>query len=197
PAARQGSTCQTCHMPERRHIWRGIHDPDTVRKGIRRELEVKRLADGRLEVLASITAPGVGHYFPTYVVPKVLVSLHLLAAGKERELGRLVIGRTVSADMAREWSDTRIPPGGRSLLSARAAAPASAYRIEMRTEIQPGEHYVRMYRAMLLNNPDMDATAQALLRQALRETEAANYRLDSVTAAGPTSPGEVTRAIAK
>ena len=197
PAARQGSTCQTCHMPERRHIWRGIHDPDTVRKGIRRELEVKRLADGRLEVLASITAPGVGHYFPTYVVPKVLVSLHLLAAGKERELGRLVIGRTVSADMVREWSDTRIHPGGRSLLSAKAVAPTSAYRIEMRVEIMPGEHYVRMYRAMLLNNPDMDATAQALLRQALRETEAANYRLDSVTAAGPTNPGDVTRAIAK
>ncbi|MHB1619935.1 MAG: multiheme c-type cytochrome [Sulfuricella sp.] len=195
PAAREGSTCQTCHMPDGRHIWRGIHDPEVVRKGLRRELEVKRLAGGRLEVLASITAPGVGHYFPTYVVPKVLVSLHLLAAGKEREIARLVIGRTVSVDMDREWSDTRIPPGGRSQLSAQVMAPPVAYRIEMRMEIEPGEHYARMYRAILQKNPDMDATTQVLLREALRETEAANYSLDNVVVAGPTKLGEVSTVI--
>ncbi|MHB1591552.1 MAG: hypothetical protein ACYCTW_08465, partial [Sulfuricella sp.] len=168
---------------------------EVVRKGLRRELEVKRLAGGRLEVLASITAPGVGHYFPTYVVPKVLVSLHLLAAGKEREIARLVIGRTVSVDMDREWSDTRIPPGGRSQLSAQVMAPPVAYRIEMRMEIEPGEHYARMYRAILQKNPDMDATTQVLLREALRETEAANYSLDNVVVAGPTKLGEVSTVI--
>ncbi|MDA8363683.1 MAG: multiheme c-type cytochrome, partial [Gammaproteobacteria bacterium] len=25
--AREGVTCQSCHMPHRRHLWRGIHDP--------------------------------------------------------------------------------------------------------------------------------------------------------------------------
>lgn len=197
PAARKGDTCQTCHMPEKRHIWRGIHDPDTVRNGIRREIQVKRLGNDQLEVLASITAPGVGHYFPTYVVPKVLVSLHLLAAGEDREIGRMVIGRTVSADMVREWSDTRIPPGGRSLLSAKATAPTTPYSVEMRMEVQPGEHYIRMYRAMLMTNPDMDTTTSAMLRQALRETEEANYHLDSVTAAGPGKAGGVSQATAK
>ena len=26
PAARRGLQCQNCHMPDRRHLWRGIHD---------------------------------------------------------------------------------------------------------------------------------------------------------------------------
>jgi len=29
--AREGVQCQDCHMPDRRHLWRGIHDPDQVR----------------------------------------------------------------------------------------------------------------------------------------------------------------------
>ena len=196
PAAREGSTCQSCHMPDRRHVWRGIHDPDTVRKGLRRELEVKRLAGGRLEVLATISAPGVGHHFPTYIVPKVMVSLHLLAAGVEREIARLVIGRTVSVDMAREWSDTRIPPGGRSILSAQVAAPRVPYRVEMRMEVAPAEHYARLYRATLERSPGMEATAQALLREALRQAEAATYRLDDLVVPGPANVGDAGHAIA-
>ncbi len=30
PQAAAGQTCQSCHMPSRRHLWRGIHDPDMV-----------------------------------------------------------------------------------------------------------------------------------------------------------------------
>lgn len=195
PAARAGSTCQTCHMPDGRHLWRGIHDPDMVRKGLRRELELRRLGDGRLQVLASITASKVGHYFPTYVVPKVLVSLHLITAGQQREIARLVIGRTISVDMDRELSDTRIPPGGRSQLSAQVMVPTMPYRVEMRMEIQPGEHYVRMYRAMLQRNPGMDTKTQALLREALSETEAASYSLDALVVAGPVAVGDVRHVI--
>src|SRR5262245_19446196 len=31
---REGMQCQDCHMPDRRHLWRGIHDPDMVRSGL-------------------------------------------------------------------------------------------------------------------------------------------------------------------
>ena len=196
PAAREGATCQSCHMPNRRHLWRGIHDPETVRKGLRRELEVRHLEGGRLNVIASISTPGVGHYFPTYVVPKVLVTLHLLSAGAEQEIARLVIGRTVSVDMDREWSDTRIPPGGTSQLLAQVIEPSAAYRIEMRMEVVPGEHYARMYRTMMQRNPNLDKTTRTLLSEALTETEAASYRLDDVVVEGPTATGQIARAIA-
>jgi len=75
PAAKQGLACQNCHMPGKRHLWRGIHDRAMVDKGLRRELIIKRISASRLAVQAIITAPGVGHYFPTYVVPKMAVSL--------------------------------------------------------------------------------------------------------------------------
>ncbi|NOY27476.1 MAG: hypothetical protein GXP62_16550, partial [Oligoflexia bacterium] len=32
--AAQGVTCQTCHMPDKRHLWKGIHDPEIVAKGV-------------------------------------------------------------------------------------------------------------------------------------------------------------------
>ena len=32
--AREGVQCQDCHMPDRRHLWRGIHDPAMVRSGL-------------------------------------------------------------------------------------------------------------------------------------------------------------------
>src|SRR5206468_1036453 len=32
--AAAGVQCQDCHMPDRRHLWRGIHDPEMVRGGL-------------------------------------------------------------------------------------------------------------------------------------------------------------------
>ncbi|MFA6444127.1 MAG: hypothetical protein WCV99_17500, partial [Sterolibacterium sp.] len=198
PAARQGATCQSCHMPDRRHIWRGIHDAETVRKGLRRELEVKRLANGKLAVLATITAPGVGHYFPTYVVPKVTVSLHLRTPAGTWELARHVIGRTVSVDMTREWSDTRIPPGGKSEVSAEVTVTAlpGGGQIELHTEIAPAEHYIRMFQSMLEQNPGMDAAAQSLLREALRQARNTAYRLDDLRTKVPVGLDDAQRAVA-
>jgi hypothetical protein len=82
-------------------------------------------------------------------------------------------------------------------LAAQATAPDTAFRVEMRMLVEPGEHYVRMFRAMLQRNPNMDATTQTLLREALSETEAASFRLDDVVVTGPTGPGESGRTIAK
>ncbi|MES9944225.1 MAG: hypothetical protein ABW080_04625 [Candidatus Thiodiazotropha sp.] len=30
----RGQTCQSCHMPDRAHLFHGIHDPDMVRLGL-------------------------------------------------------------------------------------------------------------------------------------------------------------------
>jgi hypothetical protein len=196
PAAREGKTCQTCHMPGRRHQWRGIHDVETVRRGLHRELDAKRLASGRIAVLATITAPGVGHHFPTYVVPKVTVTLHLRSSTGTREIARHVIGRVVSVDMTREWSDTRIPPGGNSVVSAEVDAPPGDHRVEMRMEIAPAEHYIRMFQSMLNGGLKMDATAEALLREALLHAQTTAYRLDDLTVAVPRRAEESQHAVA-
>ncbi len=196
PAAKQGRACQNCHMPGRRHLWRGIHDRAMVDKGLRRELIVKRISSSRLAVQAIITAPGVGHYFPTYVVPKVAVILQLRNAAGTREIARHVIGRTVSVDMDRELSDTRIPPGGKSVVTAEISVPAGENYIELRMDIAPAEHYVRMFESMLKRNPKMDPTTQSLLREAIQKAQATAYRLDDLVVAVPARFGESQHAVA-
>ena len=44
PAARRGQQCQDCHMPDRRHLWRGIHDPEMVKSGVQIKLVTGRRA---------------------------------------------------------------------------------------------------------------------------------------------------------
>jgi hypothetical protein len=196
PAAEKGLACQSCHMPEKRHIWRGVHDREMVANGLRRELDVKRIDRTHLVVQATITAPGVGHYFPTYVVPKVTVSLHLRNSAGTREIARHVIGRTVGVDLDRELSDTRIPPGGKSVIAAEVKVPTGGNYIEMRMEVAPAEHYARMYQSMLDRYPKMDSTTQSLLRGALREALAAAYRLENLVMAVPSKFGESRHTVA-
>ena len=76
PAARRGQQCQDCHMPDRRHLWRGIHDPEMVKSGVQIKLVTGRAryrTGDKLTARLTITSTGVGHDFPTYVTPRVLV----------------------------------------------------------------------------------------------------------------------------
>ena len=71
--ALQGKACQSCHMPDRRHLWRGIHDPAMVKQGVDIQAGAPAVADGQVIARLSVTNSGVGHYFPTYVTPKVVL----------------------------------------------------------------------------------------------------------------------------
>lgn len=196
PAAKQGLACQNCHMPGKRHLWRGIHDRAMVDKGLRRELFVKRISATRLAVQAIVTAPGVGHYFPTYVVPKVTISLQLRNSEGTREIAHHVIGRTVSVDMDHEFSDTRIPPGGKSMVSVEISVPPGSSYIEMRMDIAPAEHYERMFESMLKSNPKMDPTTQSLLREALQQAKGTAYQLDDLVVSVPDRMGMSQHSVA-
>jgi hypothetical protein len=196
PAAAKGLACQNCHMPGGRHLWRGIHDKEMVTNGIRRELDVKRIDSSHLFVQATITTPGVGHDFPTYVVPKVTITLHLRNSGGTREIARHVIGRTVSVDMDRELSDTRIPPGGESVVSTQISVPPGANKIEMRMEVAPAKHYELMYKAMLVRYPKLDLKTQSLMRKAIQEAQSAVYMLDDLDVTAPTRSDETKHAVA-
>ncbi len=74
PQAREGETCQSCHMPDRRHLWRGIHDPEMVRGAVPVELVPVRATAGRADGELRIRSEGVGHAFPTYTTPRVCAS---------------------------------------------------------------------------------------------------------------------------
>jgi hypothetical protein len=196
--AREGVTCQKCHMPHRRHLWRGIHDPAMVRQGLGISLQLKRDSRTAAAARVVIRSKAVGHDFPTYMVPKVYVRLYAFdARGRGRLLARKTIGRTVNVALNRELSDTRIPPGGSSSLSAHFAMPAkSAERVELVIDVAPEEHYERMFRHELSQPRKYDPTTEELLRDALAQAVTTRYRLVQLVAAVPSRIGQSVRKVA-
>jgi hypothetical protein len=182
PYARDGDgkrTCQDCHMPDRRHLWRGIHDPEMTRSAIETTLDVIPLGGDRYEARARVRNSGAGHHFPTYMVPKVELLFSLDGTeGAPRELGRHLIGWQVDTAITREIADTRIPAGETREFRQAFNAPAGGdWRIGLVLRVIPGEHYERIYRDSLSRADRLPAEAVPLLRRALVETETGRYEL--------------------
>jgi hypothetical protein len=174
PQAAQGQTCQSCHMPDRRHLWRGIHDPDMVRSGLtmRYSVNAKR---ARFEIVNS----GVGHAFPTYAVPRVVMhAVALDGAGVSQgktELTR-VIAREVhyANDNWTETSDTRLMPSQ----SAAIELPWNGHdRVRVWLEVIPDHDYAMEVYPALLKDAPLDRPATALLAKAAAIAAASPYRL--------------------
>ena len=132
--AREGVQCQDCHMPDRRHRWRGIHDLDMVRSGLTIEAKAgaPRYRPGELALVTlRVSSTRVGHAFPTYVTPRVILSAELVddtgqvVAGSRREQ---IIGREVALDLSRELFDTRLMPGKSTTLTYRMKVGATGVR---------------------------------------------------------------------
>jgi hypothetical protein len=197
-AAREGRTCQKCHMPGRRHLWRGIHDPATLRSSLVRRLEVVRLSQDRARVTATFVNEGAGHFLPTYVVPKIFITLALVAGnGAQREIARRTIGRTADEALTRELEDTRIAPDGKFVVETELELPAGVSSVEMLVEVAPGEHYERMFQAMLgRRDLKLDAVGRGLLQDALHSARAKRYRLDRLVVTVPERLGTTARRVA-
>ena len=177
--ATEGRHCQSCHMPGRRHLWRGIHDPEMVRSALSTALTLAPAANDRLRIQAEVRNSGAGHYFPTYLVPRVWLRLLLLdPAGRERTLlAEQVVARDVDVWLTEERSDTRIAPDEVRLLEVELGYPPEAgWQVELRVDVAPREHYERMFATVLRNNAaELDAETLRLLEQAFREAQDSRF----------------------
>jgi hypothetical protein len=173
PAARRGQQCQDCHMPDRRHLWRGIHDPEMVKSGVQIKLVTGRAryqTGEKLTARLTITSTGVGHDFPTYVTPRVLVRAELLDSAGEPVPGSFeerAIGREVPLDLTREIADTRIPAGGRFTLDYARQLDRPGLRLRVSVTVFPDHFYTGFFES-LLDNGAGDGEAQ--IREALDAT---------------------------
>ncbi|OGP07379.1 MAG: hypothetical protein A2Z89_07955 [Deltaproteobacteria bacterium GWA2_43_19] len=166
-------TCQSCHMTDRRHLWRGIHDKETVLRGIRIE-SVQHEEGARL----IITNSGVGHYFPTYATPLVVVRGFMLDKnGKviQGSLKEAFIGRKISLDLSEDIFDTRIPPQKSFEFDYSARGGYSNRKIAFEVWVYPDEFYNKFYKA-ILKNADMDLNREEI-EKAIKITDASPYRL--------------------
>ena len=149
--AAAGVQCQDCHMPDRRHLWRGIHDPDMVRRGLTISV-VDEPAIDRVAARLIVESTGVGHRFPTYVTPIVVLRAELIddaghAIAGTREERR--IGREVTLDLERELADTRLAPGERAELWYARALEGAAAAARFSVVVYPDAFYTAFYETLL------------------------------------------------
>jgi hypothetical protein len=173
--ARQGVQCQDCHMPDRRHLWRGIHDADMVRSGltITARSGAARYRPGAVAtVTLRVTSTRVGHAFPTYVTPRVVLSAELVdvagqvIAGSRQER---IVGREVALDLSDELSDTRLRPGQSATLAYRVTVPSAGVRARLAVVVEPDAFYVGFFEALLRQGagpgePDIKKALEAARR---------------------------------
>ncbi len=172
-AARRGLQCQDCHMPDRRHRWRGIHDPEMVKSGVRVSLALERTRyrpGQRLRATVTVASVKVGHSFPTYVTPQVVVRAVLVGVDGEPVAGSVkegVIGRQVPLDLSREIADTRIPPGGRFVLRYDRPLDRPGLTLRVSVTVYPDHFYTGFFEALLATGA---GAGEAEIREALDAT---------------------------
>jgi Cytochrome c554 and c-prime len=179
-AARAGLQCQDCHMPDRRHRWRGIHDAEMVKSGVRVSLDLDRSRyrpGQRVRATVTVASVRIGHYFPTYVTPQVVVRAVLVGPDAQPiadAAAEGVIGRQVPLDLSREIADTRIPPGGRFVLRYDRVLDRAGLTLRVTVTVHPDHFYTGFFAALL----EMGAGAgEAEIREALEATRRSRFEI--------------------
>lgn len=152
PAAAEGRTCQSCHMPDRAHLWRGIHDPEMVREAVGVEVRSVSMEGDAVRAELALHSRTVGHALPTYVTPRLFLAIWQEdAAGREivgtREED--VVGREIDFARSEEVFDTRIPPGGSRVLAYAEPRRPGAVALVAQVRVDPDSHYRDVFASLL------------------------------------------------
>lgn len=178
----QGMGCQQCHMPDRRHLWRGISDSDMVARALLVEFSEFN-EQGQPMVRLDLANVGAGHRLPTYLVPQIEIKA-VWVDDQGRELGLVIqhiLQWRASLDLSTEYFDQRLGPGERRILTAPLVPPSEAEAIEIMIRVAPKEHYERVYRDMLRQSDRMSDSLLELLHQAILQASLSEYALAHVT----------------
>ena len=175
--ARQGITCQSCHMPDGAHLFRGIHDPGTVRNGL--SISTQR---SKTFVDLVVQSTGVGHRFPTYSVARVRLTATLFDSSNrpipdgEQEL---VLQRRMSLNNGQwiELSDTRLAPGESAILRTPIkTGDVCAAKTAFKVIVDPEWYYHDQVYPSVMDELE-DGHARNLLSEAKLKSEERRYVL--------------------
>ena len=182
---KSGTSCQQCHMPDRRHLWRGIHDAEWVRGAVGFEAKIQQrpaAPQKALEIAVEVTNVAVGHKFPSYVTPKVFVRGALLDSGgktipatqQERVIGwdaRFEDGRW------KERFDTRIAPGEKFAAKFAWAASGGARKARLWVEVHPDHFYHHEFYPAYLKGANLIPEGKSLIENARLDSGRTPYTL--------------------
>jgi hypothetical protein len=178
PFARQGVQCQDCHMPDRRHLWRGIHDPDMVKAGLEIALvpDVRRVPPGEEFALTlDVRSARVGHAFPTYVTPRVILRGEVIGPTGEPVPGtrrETIVAREVEVDLSREFFDTRLAPGQSARLRYAGRAESAHRGLRLSVIVEPDAFYTRFFETLLAQGA---GRGEAKVREALEASRRSSF----------------------
>ena len=179
--AADGISCQGCHMPERRHRWRGIHDPEMVLGGVTIEwVEPPSSRTPGEAVALRVTNSGTGHRFPTYVTPKVIVRIELLDKNRlpiRGAVAEATIGRKVEARGGLGWvelSDTRLAPDSSLTVLVKVTGSGAGFA-RGAVIIDPDDFYRGAFAGML--TAELSDTSRALITEAHRRTTESSFTI--------------------
>ena len=167
----RGITCQKCHMPDRRHEFRGIHDPEMVKKGL-----TFKLSQSKNSAVFSMTSTWIGHAFPTYVTPRVVVLASAMdAGGKVLSNWEWEIIREVAYDDGwKEVRDTRLMAGERREFIADPL-PEKVMIVRYQVKVIPDYFYKGTYQSLI--DGGLTETPMAHIRHAFERAEQNDYLL--------------------
>lgn len=134
-------------------------------------------AGGEVAARITITTPGVGHHFPTYVTPRVVVRAALVDAhGREAAASaeEHVIAREVTLDLSQELFDSRIPAGGRFVVDYRRRVERTGLSLRVRVTVYPDHFYTRFFESLLRSGAG-GGTPE--IRRALEATRRSTFEL--------------------
>ncbi|HUW98245.1 MAG TPA: multiheme c-type cytochrome [Acidiferrobacter sp.] len=172
-------SCQSCHMPGGHHSFLGIHSRRFVRHALTIDLRLAPDRVGhRVHATLAVTNSGVGHDFPTYTTPTVVLSIAQLCgkticAGSRRQT---VIARRISLDLRHQYFDTRLAPGATRTLHYHLRRRPAATALLARIVVYPDAAYVRFFRAYLAAYT-LTREEHAQIERALTRDERSRYIL--------------------
>jgi hypothetical protein len=117
-----------------------------------------------------VQSTGIGHRFPTYVTPIVVLRAELVdAAGRAIADTRqeVRVGREVTLDLERELADTRLPPGGRVELAYARGLTGAAVAARFTVVVYPDAFYTAFFETLLRQGA---GRGEAEIRTALADT---------------------------
>jgi hypothetical protein len=183
PQAAEGITCQGCHMPDRQHLWRGIHDKEMTLSGVTIETEVPEAprAGDNLKAVLRVTNTGTGHAFPTYTTPAVYLRAALIGADDRPLRGHyeeVILQRRLDMSTS-PWGedfDTRLLPGESAMVAFNRVIPAEAATLALWVWVNPDQFYNGFF-TQKLEQGGANIPGRAPLAEALEATERRQYLL--------------------
>jgi len=183
--AKDGAACQDCHMSNRRHLWKGIHDKEWVKDGVQFKAQLQEPKPGAgktVTVTAEVVNSAVGHKFPTYTTPKVFVRAALLD-GRGKPMPRTQQEHVIGWDARfedgewKEFFDTRIAPGKTFMEKFQWKLAQNAAKVRVWIEVHPDHFYHVHFYPAHLKRADLSAEGRKLVEKALDESGKTPYIL--------------------